>query len=324
MLQSMNNFLGKWMPLLTPTSVVIGVLLSGFLHHLSFLVPWIFAAMTFTGSLTSNFRSMKHTITHPLSLILTLCVLHIVTPIWAYAIGHLFFQNDPYTITGLTLAVVIPTGITSVIWVSMYKGNIPLTLAIILIDTIISPFLVPLSMSIFVGETVHLEIWGMMKGLIGMIVLPSIAGMLINQFYSKTKAEKWNKTLAPFSKLALAAVVSINSSVVAPYLKNIDKQFIQIALTILLIALSGYFFAWMLGVLTKRNKEEIIGMIYTGGMRNISAGAVIAVSFFPAKVAVPVVIGMLFQQVLAAFYGYLIRVVYYKPVGVKQMEKKLS
>ncbi|MGE1198271.1 hypothetical protein ACQJ18_26655 [Priestia megaterium] len=54
-------------------------------------------------------------------------------------------------------------------------------------------------------------------------------------------------------------------------------------------------------------------MIYTGGMRNISAGAVLAISFFPHPAAVPVVIGMLFQQILAAFYGQLIKLVYFKP-----------
>ncbi|TRZ36599.1 bile acid:sodium symporter family protein [Niallia circulans] len=313
MLQSMNAFLGKWMPLLTPVSVVVGVLLSSFLNNFYFLVPWVFAAMTFTGSLNSNFKSMKHTIFHPLSLLLTLAVLHVITPIWAFAIGHLFFSNDPFTITGLTLATVIPTGITSVIWVSMYKGNVPLTLAIILADTLLSPFLVPLSMSIFVGEAVQLDVWGMMRGLLVMIVIPSIAGMAINQFYSKEKALHWNKILAPFSKLGLAAVVAINSSVVAPYLRHIDIKFIYVGLTMFFVALSGYFFSWLLGVLTKRQKDETIAMIFTGGMRNISAGAVMAVSFFPPQVAVPVVIGMLFQQILAALYGQAIRLIYQKP-----------
>jgi len=323
MLQKMNAFLGKWMPLLTPVSVFIGVLLASVLHHAAFLVPWIFAIMTFVGSLTSNFQSVKYTITHPLSLLLTLAILHIVTPLWAFLIGHLFFQGDAYTITGLTLAVVIPTGITSVIWVSLYKGNIALTLAIILLDTLLSPFLVPLSMSLFVGEAVELEVWGMMKGLLGMIVLPSIAGMLVNQF-SKEKAKAWNQTLSPFSKIGLALVVSINSSVVAPYLRNIDKKFLQVTLTIFIIALSGYFFAWILGILTRRRKEEIVAMIYSGGMRNISAGAVLAVSFFPPAAAVPVVIGMLFQQILAALYGYFIKLVYEKPLMGKVKEGKIS
>lgn len=323
MLQSINAFLGKWMPLITPVSVVIGVLLADILHPLAFLVPWIFAGMTFVGSLTSSVKSVQYTITHPLSLILTLAILHVITPVWAYVIGHLFFGNDPYTITGLTLAVVIPTGITSVIWVSMYKGNVALTLAIILIDTLLSPFLVPLSMSLFVGKTVQLEVWGMMKGLLGMIVIPSIAGMLIHQF-AKEKAISWNKRLAPFTKLGLAAVVGINSSVVAPYLRQVDAKFFQVTITVFFIALSGYFFAWMLGVVTKRSKEETISIIYSGGMRNISAGAVLAVGFFPPPVAVPVVVGMLFQQILAAFYGYLLHLVYDKGTRVAVTEKKLS
>ena len=41
-----------------------------------------------------------------------------------------------YTITGLVLAVVIPTGVTSMIWVSIYSGNAVLALAIVIIDTI--------------------------------------------------------------------------------------------------------------------------------------------------------------------------------------------
>lgn len=43
-------------------------------------------------------------------------------------------------------------------------------------------------------------------------------------------------------------------------------------------------------------------MIYGSGMRNISAGAVIAGAYFPAETLFPVMIGTLFQQILAAFY----------------------
>ena len=47
-------------------------------------------------------------------------------------------------------------------------------------------------------------------------------------------------------------------------------------------------------------------MIYGSGMRSISAGAVIAAAYFPGEVLFPVMIGTLFQQVLAACYGKLI------------------
>ena len=47
-------------------------------------------------------------------------------------------------------------------------------------------------------------------------------------------------------------------------------------------------------------------MMYGAGMRNISAGAVIAATSFSGEVLFPVMIGTLFQQVLAALYGKIV------------------
>ncbi|MCM3538051.1 bile acid:sodium symporter family protein [Priestia endophytica] len=310
MLDRLNYYIGKWMPLITPLSVALGVLAYTNLHSLSFLVPWLFAFMTFVGSLKSNFKSLQNTVLHPFPLLLTLVVLHVITPLWAFTMGHLFFPNDPFTVTGMTLALVVPTGITSMIWVSMYKGNIPLTLSIILIDTLLSPFIVPFSMSMLAGETVEMQPLEMMKGLFFMVVLPSLLAMLVNQFSARARIEKMSRTLSPFSKLTLPAVIMINSSAIAPYLRHIDAKLLGILGTILFIVLAGYLFSWGLAALFKQTRENVVAIIYTGGMRNISAGTVIAVSFFPAQVAVPVVFCMLFQQVLAAFHGYLLTAFY--------------
>ena len=143
MLQKMNYYLEKALPFMTPASVIIGILLSKYFVNYTFLVPWIFALITFNGSLKSNFKSLKQVIAHPLPMLITLFILHIIMPIWAFSLGHLIFPGDIFTITGLVLAVVIPTGVTSMIWVSIYSGNTVLALAIIIIDTILSPFIVP-------------------------------------------------------------------------------------------------------------------------------------------------------------------------------------
>ena len=49
-----------------------------------------------------------------------------------------------------------------------------------------------------------------------------------------------------------------------------------------------------------------MSVMYGAGMRNISAGAVIAAEYFPGEVLFPVMIGTLFQQVLAATLGTLL------------------
>ncbi|MCM3160079.1 bile acid:sodium symporter family protein [Metabacillus litoralis] len=304
MLQTVNRQLEKWMPIITPISVMIGVMLAENLLPLTFLIPWLFAFMTFSGSLSSTFTSLTGALKKPLPLFIILMLLHIIMPLLAWTIGHAFFVNDHLTMTGLVLASVIPTGITSFIWVTIYKGNIGLALSIILFDTLLSPFLVPFTLSFLVGQKIQINTMDIMYGLLFMVVIPSILGIFTN-FMTKGKSVKAGKTLAPFSKIALACVVMMNGAVISPYLKQFSLKLVIIAITVLILASFGYFLAWMLSILFKRDRETKVVMMFTGGMRNISAGAVIAVQYFPAAVAVPVVLGMLFQQVLASIFGLL-------------------
>lgn len=306
MLQKFNKHLEKMMPLITPISVILGVLLSGYLKDYSFLIPWLFAFMTFNGSLNSNFRSLQQVGKHPLPLVAAIFILHMLMPVWAWGFGHLSFSGNTYTITGLILAMAIPTGITSFVWVSIYRGNIALTLSIILIDTFLSPFVVPATLSLLVGHKVEMDVIGMMKGLFGMIVIPSLLGMILNQVTKGRIKDILSPSLAPVSKIFMAIVVMINGAVVAPFLIKVDLELIKIALVAFLIAFSGYFISFFIAKLLKSDKETVIALTFTGGMRNISAGTVLAVSYFPAPVAVPVVIGMLFQQVLASIYGFML------------------
>lgn len=306
MLQKLNKHLEKLMPVITPASVVIGVLLSTYLNPLSFLVPWIFAFMTFSGALSSNFKSLQRAIAHPFPIVIALFTLHLIMPAWAWIVGHLTFPGDSLTISGLILAVVIPTGITSFIWVAMKHGNIALTLSIILVDTLISPFVVPYSLTLFAGGDVEMDILNIMKCLFLMVVLPSILGMVVNHMTNGASKTTLSPKLAPFSKIGLGLVVMINSAEVAPYLQNINGKLVLIATVVFFVAFSGYLFSWVIGRLLKLETDAIIALVFTGGMRNISAGAVIAVTFFPPEVAVPVVVGMLFQQLLASIYGYFI------------------
>jgi len=306
LLYKFNKRLEKLMPLITPVSVIIGVLFANFFINFTQLIPWVFAFITFAGSLGSSFSSFKETLKHPLPLFIILIILHILMPVWAWSVGHFAFNGDVETITGLVLGMAIPTGISSMIWVTIYRGNIPLTLSIILLDTFLSPFLVPFTLTILVGGRVDMDVYSMMSGLFLMVVLPSILGMLVNQMTEGKAKQKLSPKLAPFSKLGLGVVVMINGAAVAPYLREVDSKLLMITVTVFFIAFTGYLFSFGIGKLFKGDRDTVVALTFTGGMRNISAGAVLAVSYFPAAVAVPVVIGMLFQQVLASIYGFLV------------------
>lgn len=305
MLQRLNHRLEKLMPLITPFSVVVGVLLGDVLSPYAFLVPWVFAFMTFSGSLSTGFREFGEVVSHPLPIVSTLFILHVLMPLLAWGVASSLFHGDAYTITGIVLGMVIPTGITSFIWVSIYKGSIPLSLSIILIDTMLSPFVVPSSLFLLVGTHVHIDALNIMKGLLWMIVLPSLAGMLLNQLTRGGIKQALGPKLAPFTKLGMGVVVGINGAVVAPYLSHVSGKLVSIAVLVVFLAAIGYGLGWAISRMMKWERDISVSMLFNGGMRNISGGAVLAIAYFSPSVAIPVVIGMLFQQLLASLFGAL-------------------
>jgi BASS family bile acid:Na+ symporter len=306
MLYRLNRLLERILPLITPVSVLIGVLLGTHLSGFTYLSPWLFAFMTFSGSISANFNQFLKVISRPLPLIVTLCILHVLMPLMALGFGHLVYSTDSLTITGLILGAAIPTGITSFLWVAIYRGSTAMTLSIILIDTVLSPFLVPYTLSLLVGTKIHMDISSMMQGLFYMIVLPSLLGMLLNQWTRGKIKEQWGHRLGPFSKIAMGVVVAINGSVVSPFLRHIDSHMVGLAAVVLFLASLGYMLGWLVARIMRWEPDIIIALTFNGGMRNISAGAVLAVAYFTAPVAIPVVLGMLFQQSLASLFGYLL------------------
>ncbi|WNR44012.1 bile acid:sodium symporter family protein [Paenibacillus roseipurpureus] len=306
MLSLLNRRLEKIMPLITPLSVLIGVLLGSHLSGFTFLSPWLFAFMTFAGSISSSFKEFVKVVVQPLPLITTLLILHVGMPFIALGLGHVVYGHEPLTITGLILAAAIPTGITSFVWVAIYRGNNVLTLSIILMDTILSPFVVPYTLSLLVGTKVQLDTFAMMKGLFFMIVVPSLIGMGLNQWTRGAIKEQWSGRFGPFSKIFMGIVVAINSSVIAPYLRDFNAKLVGLAGFVLVLASLGYMLGWLVARLLRWEQDVVVALTFNSGMRNISAGAVLAVAYFPPPVAIPVVLGMLFQQSLASLFGFLL------------------
>lgn len=305
MLANLNGRLQALMPILTPASLVLGVLLENVGHYLLFLIPWIFAFMTFSSSLSLNLKGLQSFKKYPFVLIFTLIFLHGIMPLWAYIISTAVFDDHLLTI-GYMLAVAVPTGVSSFIWISICLGHLALGLSIILIDTLLSPIIIPLLIHVVSGQAVHIDTQALIIDLILMIVVPSLAGVLLHEWTHGKIEQILGKTLAPFSKISIFAIVMINASIIAPYVKNITMETFMIIIVVFAISISGYVFALVLGHFLWKDVRIITSFVFTGGMRNIAVGVVLASTYFPAKVVMPVVFGMLFQQILASIFSKVI------------------
>jgi len=291
------------MPILTPTGVLLGFLFAPWLSPLRFLVPWLFALMTLAGAMNLRARELGRTLARPVPILLFFLFSHAFMPLAALLTARLFNPGDPDVAAGFVLLFSIPTAVTGFIWVSIYRGDGALCLALILLDSLAAPFVVPATVNLLLGTTVALDTPGMMVSLAIMIVLPTLAGVAINEASRGKVPYAVGPYLGVASKTMLMLVVAINSSSIVHQLDLGNPRIYLVALQSILLGFLGFVAGRVAGALGRYEDARIKALLFSVGLRNISAAATIAVAFFPAGVALPAILGMLFQQVLASLAG---------------------
>ncbi len=301
--KSLGSFIGSHLAFIAPICVALGVL---FPQELAFLKPWVtplFAFMTFQGALGNNLKHLLDAFRHPAAMLVTLFISTVLMPVVAYGLGLLFFGNNMNIVCGIVLEYSVPVAVVSAMWINMFDGDLSQGLATLLVSTVLAPVTIPLTLQLLLGQTVAVDVASMMQSMLVQIALPALAGMVANDLsHGRGKAEL-SPVLAPAAKIALVLVILSNSTGVSPYMRNLTPQLVGVIVFIGVFASTGYF--WGLGIsrLWKRDRKTQVTMTFQTGMRNISAGAVLASQYFPGEVMFPVIVGTLFQQVLAACFG---------------------
>lgn len=303
----MNASLDRLMPVLTPLAVVVGLVLGSRIEAWGSLTPSLFAAMTFIGGLGISARQFTAVITRPKALGIFALGSILLMPLLGWLFATLAFASNTEIKTGIILLTAIPTAITGYIWSSIYRGNEPLSLTLILIGTLLAPLTTPLIVRILAGSSVVIDSRGMMGSLLTMVVIPTAAGSLINTASGSRVNTSITPSLKPFSKIALTLIVIINTAQVSDQLMaNLSASYIGIALCSLVLAISSYPLASALARLFHFERGEVVSLTFSISMRNISAALVLAIRYFSPAAALPVIFGIVFQQSTAALMASLL------------------
>lgn len=299
MLNITNQFLQKYIAILTIMSLLLGVIFDDFGKHFLMFVPFLFAFMTFAGSINMKFSDLNIFYKAPGAILFCFVILHIVMPFVSFVIANIFF-DDKLLIIGFVMLMCVPTGVTSIIWINVGRGDMPLGLAVVLLDTMLAPIIIPSTLVLVAGKSVKVNTSDLIIDLILMIVVPTVIAIALNEA-SRGKVPKMIGTkLNPFSKLALFSIIFVNGGAIAPYMKSFSFELLLIIAIVFIVVISGYFVSISLSQMMHHSYARHVSITFLCGMRNISTGVIVATTYFPAKVAMPVAFGMLFQQLLAS------------------------
>ncbi|MBP2627112.1 MAG: Bile acid:sodium symporter [Firmicutes bacterium] len=301
-----NDWLSKNMFIV----VLSGLLLGLFINitdspSLRKIVVALFAYMTFVTALGTSFKEFTKVLYKPWIPLWVLILVHFVTPLTAYTVGMIFYPNDPDIRLGYLIGSSIPIGVTSIIWTSLIKGDLAISFVAVTLDTFVVPVALPLFFHIFIGQTIDINYRQMVIDLMLMVTIPSITGMLLHD-QTQGKTLGFAKSLGgATSKLCLFFVILINSAVVMPQI-TWDISILKTLMVTLFIVSAGFFVGYLGSFAVKERTQGIIlTMMYNVGIRNNACGLVIALTYFPPRVAIPMTLSILYQQPLATIIAHL-------------------
>ena len=306
---ALGSWIGDRLAILAPICVAVGVLLPQVFGPVNtYAVPFLFACMTFQGSLGNTFSQVLDEFRHPLPMFAVLFVSAVVLPVLAWLAGGALFADQPLVVTGIVLEYCVPVAVITFMWVGMYNGNSSLALATIMVATVLAPVSIPFTLQLLMGAVVHVDAAGMMLSMVEMVGAPALAGMLVNQASRGWGARTLSPNIAPLIKLFVLVIITSNATGLAPYVLHPSLLLVQIGAFVLVFTVFTYAIGVGVARLLRRGRADTVTIGYACGLRNISAGAVIAGQYFPGTpVIVPAMVGTLLQQILAAGFGAIVR-----------------
>lgn len=209
-------------------------------------------------------------------------------------------------VTGLMLVAAMPSANTATVWTRRSSGNLALCVGIVLMTTLFSPLVVPLSLAM-AGHSTGLpaDAFSQLSGaVVAWVFVPMVLGMWLGRAFEVEQGLPLGAGGALGTLVALLSLNYLNASRALPRLFEAGG-FVSLAwaaaggATLVLVSYAaGGFVAQVL----RAGKPARTALSYAVGMSNTGIAGTLAISAFPDRpeVLYPVVMCTLLQHVVAA------------------------
>ncbi|AIM36478.1 bile acid:sodium symporter family protein [Sphingobacterium sp. SG20118] len=180
------------------------------------------------------------------------------------------------------LAALPSTVSSSVVMVSIAKGNMPAAIFNASISGIIGVIVTPLWMGLFLTVNSDFDFGHIYLGLFLEIILPVILGIALQPYLGKW-ARRFSKPLSTFDKTIILLIVykSFADSFIEKIFDAVDVwYFISVFAGVILLFCLVYLLIWYIAKLLKFPIEDQITAIFCGSKKSLTHGSVFAKIIF--------------------------------------------
>ena len=182
------------------------------------------------------------------------------------------FELPPEIAAGVILVGCSPSGLASNVMAYISGANLPLSLTLTAVATLLAPLMTPFLMKQLADQLVPIDFLAMLWSIMKIVILPIIAGLIFNKWAHGRFA--WlDKAMPIVSMAGIAIIITIITAAGRDSLLTIGLTLI---LVVVLHNATGYFLGYWGSRLTGLDKRSARTVAFEVGMQNAGLASGIA------------------------------------------------
>ena len=272
------KLISDYMGVLVLLSAVTALVFPDALSHLkTSLINPLLGVIMFGMGLTLKLEDFRVVFSRPRDVLVGCLAQFTVMPLLAYLLVRVF-RLEPALAIGVILVGCCPGGTASNVITYLAKGDLALSVGMTAVSTLLAPVLTPLLVWLLAGETVDVDVVGMLLSILWVVILPIILGLLVKRVWPRT-TEKAAGYLPALSSLAICVIVLI--VIAANAHKLLDGGWV-ILLVIVLHNVCGLAAGYLIGSMLHLSPAKRRAISVEVGMQNSGLASSLATLHFAA------------------------------------------
>lgn len=281
-MNSLNIFVNKYFAVFVLIVAFIAYLLPDVFVGITGYITILLGIIMFGMGLTLNLSDFRIVAKKPLPVLTGVIAQFVIMPLAAFVIA-LVLQLPPEIAAGLVLVGACPGGTASNVMVYLAKGDLPVSVAMTTVSTLLAPLLTPLALLVLANEWLPVDPLAMFLSIFQVIIIPIALGLIVKQLFPKTV----EKSVQALPIVSMAAIIAIVAGVVGANQENIAATGLLVFAAVVLhnsfgLAL-GYVTAKLVGLDETKRRAVSIEV----GMQNSGLGTQLATVHFTPLAALP-------------------------------------
>ena len=272
------KFIADYMGVLVLISALLGIAFPGTFSHLKpSLINPLLGVIMFGMGLTLKAEDFRVVFARPRDVLIGCLAQFTVMPLLALGLSRLFSLDTALAI-GVILVGCCPGGTASNVITYLSKGDLALSVGMTATSTLLAPVLTPLLVWLLAGESVDVNVVGMLLSILWVVILPIILGLTVKQLWPRL-TERATGYLPAFSSLAICLIVMI---VIASNAQKLLSGGLIIVLVVVLHNVCGLGIGYLIGYLLKLSPSKRRAISVEVGMQNSGLASSLATLHFAA------------------------------------------